>query len=397
MKILIPQNFYAPNAFGGAERSVQLLAEALCTEGHEVHVACLALEEPRGTRVINGENVHYLSIDHPGEAPGNSRRRLTGRALWQISSELSPKVRRCLKPLVRELAPDLIHTHNLAGLSVSVWQLIRELGLPLIHTLMGLYLLCPKGTMLRGTHNCESRCMTCRVFTGRRKTASNLVDLVVGNSQFILDLHRDAGYFCNAVTEVVYSGERFDALDRDRAWHAGGEDLRISYLGRLHPSKGPQVLLEAVKLLPSTGWRLSIGGSGLADYERSLQREHTAERVCFTGWTQTDTFLAGIDVLVVPSLCHDVLPRVVFEAHARGVPVVGARRGGIPEMIEHGSTGWLFEPSRVQTLADRLSRLVADPGLVFACRDECLNSAQRFDNRAITTRYLDIYNRVLAH
>ena len=387
MRILIPQNFYTPNSFGGAERSVQLLAEGLAEQGHEVHVACLALETPAGGNEINGVRVHYLPINHLGDAPGKTRRRLVGRGLWQLSAELSPKVRHYLEPLLQQVAPDVVHTHNLAGFSVSIWNLTRRFGVGLVHTLMGLYLLCPRGTMLRGGKNCAAQCLGCRVFAGRRKTLSSLVDVVVGNSQFVLDLHRNAGYFANAVPEVVFSGARLDSgWSQPAARRSSGRELHIGYLGRLHPSKGPQVLLDVIEKLPSAGWRLLVGGSGVAAYEQMLRQRYAGERVHFEGWVESGEFLSNVDVLVVPSLCHDVLPRVIFEAHARGIPVVGSRRGGIPEMVEDRVTGWLFEPEQPSRLAPLLCSLIAEPGLVGSLRGNCLAAVSRFDNRVITRR-----------
>ena len=396
MRILIPQNFYTPNSFGGAERSVQLLAEGLAERGHEVHVACLALETPPGRNEINGVRVHYLPINHLGDAPGKTHRRLLGRGLWQLSAELSPKVRHYLEPLLKQVAPDVVHTHNLAGFSVSIWNLTRRFGVGLVHTLMGLYLLCPKGTMLRAGKNCTVQCLGCRVFAGRRKTLSSLVDVVVGNSQFVLDLHRNAGYFANAVPEVVYSGARLDFGSSRPARQSSGGELHIGYLGRLHASKGPQVLLDVIDKLPSAGWRLLVGGSGVAAYEQMLRQRYAGERVHFEGWVASEEFLSKVDVLVVPSLCHDVLPRVIFEAHARGIPVVGSQRGGIPEMVEDRVTGWLFEPEQPGRLAQLLCSLIANPGLVGSLRGNCLAAVSRFDNRVITRRYLDIYQRVVS-
>jgi len=73
---------------------------------------------------------------------------------------------------------------------------------------------------------------------------------------------------------------------------------------------------------------------------------------------------AGMDVLVVPSLWPENSPLVIHEAFMAGVPVVAARTGGIPELIEHGVSGLLYEPRSADELAARLSILLEDRALL---------------------------------
>ena len=76
---------------------------------------------------------------------------------------------------------------------------------------------------------------------------------------------------------------------------------------------------------------------------RSLKGRYEPRGVRFVGRVDASTFLSGIDVLVVPSLWHEPFGLVLCEAMDAGVPVVASAVGGIPEIVEHGQSGFLFQ------------------------------------------------------
>ena len=87
---------------------------------------------------------------------------------------------------------------------------------------------------------------------------------------------------------------------------------------------------------------------------------------------------------------------VVFEALAFGKPVIGSRRGGIPEMIREGENGLLFEPDAPGELVAALRRLAADPALRLRMAEAARASAQPFLDRAgWVGRYLALYDEVI--
>src|SRR6185436_12399917 len=74
--------------------------------------------------------------------------------------------------------------------------------------------------------------------------------------------------------------------------------------------------------------------------------------------------LASLDALVVPSIWEEVSPLVVWEAMLAGLPVIASRIGGIPEIVEHGRNGLLFEPGNVDDLHRTLRRVLDEPDLL---------------------------------
>lgn len=142
----------------------------------------------------------------------------------------------------------------------------------------------------------------------------------------------------------------------------------IGYLGRLVEAKGVETLLRATAGLDAERvWRLHLVGSGpLEGHLRRLASElGIAGRVRFEGWvasTEMPARLRMLDTLVLPSLSRpnwkEQFGRVLVEAMACGVPVIGSDSGEIPHVI--GDAGLVFPEGNVEALRRQLARLMAD-------------------------------------
>ncbi len=147
--------------------------------------------------------------------------------------------------------------------------------------------------------------------------------------------------------------------------------LRIGYMGRLSAGKRFQDLLEAVGALRERNRPVILKVAGTfvdAPYERQIQERlqhlQLEDRVEFLGHvSDLASFYQNIDVLVVPSL-NEAFGRVVIESMFYQVPCIGTRSGGIPEIITHGKTGWLYEATRVDQLTQQLEEILANPALL---------------------------------
>jgi glycosyltransferase involved in cell wall biosynthesis len=161
----------------------------------------------------------------------------------------------------------------------------------------------------------------------------------------------------------------------------------MGYIGRLESGKGVDLLLGAAARLREPGWELRVAGTGTPEYELAAKAAAVGLPISFVGEVSAEQFLPDLDLLVVPSLRHDPSPTVVLEAFAFGVPVVGARRGGIPEMIEDGRTGFLFEPDGPATLAARLQQLITERKSLDSMRAACVEQAGEYSIRQCAQRY----------
>jgi glycosyltransferase involved in cell wall biosynthesis len=178
-----------------------------------------------------------------------------------------------------------------------------------------------------------------------------------------------------------------------------GDSLRIGYVGTLVWHKGVHLAIEAMRHLPSTGCELKIFGdlATFPAYIADLRSRAAGLPVRFMGAfdrDQVSRVYAEIDVLVVPSLWLENSPLVIHEAFMAGVPVVGSRIGGIPNLVRDGWNGLLFEPASPDALARSMQRLIDDHGLLatLASRTAAVKSIEE-DAREWEGRYDEVMVR----
>jgi glycosyltransferase involved in cell wall biosynthesis len=145
--------------------------------------------------------------------------------------------------------------------------------------------------------------------------------------------------------------------------------LRIGFVGTLVWHKGVHILVDAVRRLPPSSYALRIFGdvNVFPEYTAELRRSADGLPVTFAGGFDRSTVeevYRQFDVLVVPSLWMENSPLVIHEAFMAGVPVVGARSGGIPGLVEHGVSGLLYDARSPEDLAGALRQLIDRPALV---------------------------------
>ena len=147
----------------------------------------------------------------------------------------------------------------------------------------------------------------------------------------------------------------------------------ICYVGGFMKKKGISTLLSAAK---RTGLPVRLAG----DYNAMPGINHASlSNVEFVGHlsgASLDEFYRGARFLVIPSEWYEMFPMVILEAMGYGLPIVASRIGALPDIVEDGSTGLLFEAGNVEDLAEKMSSLWADTG-------ECGRLGQRGREKAI--------------
>lgn len=176
-------------------------------------------------------------------------------------------------------------------------------------------------------------------------------------------------------TKVVHCGVQTDLFAPESAAtnRASDAPLRILQVGTLHEVKGQTILLQACAMLVEQGvaFECEFVGEG-PDFEklsRLAEELGLADKVVFHGYcppSELRRLLAKADVLACPSVAssdgrREGIPVVLMEAMASGVPVVASRLSGIPELVECGSEGLLFEPGEPAELASALAFISESP------------------------------------
>jgi glycosyltransferase involved in cell wall biosynthesis len=395
LKVLLVNTLYAPNVVGGTEGFVQTLAEGLENTGHRAVVVSTSPQKGVSTGTIAGVKVYYVGLKNLYWPFKDKKNRAVFKPLAHAIDTFNPWMAREVERILELERPDLVHTNGLSGFSVLAWQSVKRRRLPLVHTLHDHYLLCPRSTMFHRGKNCERRCVECVLYASPREHYSNRVDAVVGVSRFILERHLRYGYFGRVSTKRVIPNPYQAESPARKPYGVHSLPIRFGYLGQLNTNKGIELLLDNISRLREGTWRLSVAGRGLNAYESYLHEGYVNPAIRFLGYTRPAAFFSGTDVLVIPSLLRESFGRVIIEAYAYGVPVIGSNRGGVPELIEEGRTGFLFNPDLPEELVERAERFIDRPSTIDEMRDACLRKAGGFLPRSVTETYLDLYAEVV--
>jgi glycosyltransferase involved in cell wall biosynthesis len=394
MRIAIVNSHYFPDEHGGAERSLRFLAEAAVARGHTCTV--FTTGEARESTELNGVGIERFSLRRRPAASAAARAKL----LWHLRDTYSSAGAVEMANAIRQFAPDVAHTNNLSGISVALWGCLRRFGIPIAHTLRDYYLICPNTAQFRHGQSCGNRCGACRVMGVPRIAATRHVNTVIGNSRFVLESHLRAGAFEGAHHDVIYNGYEAPATVSARAPVPAGRPLTVGFIGRLAPTKGVEMLIDAFARASLTAGRpmlLRIAGTGDVDYVNDLRARVSAWPVEFAGKVAPASFYESVDITVVPSLWHEPLARVIFESFAHGVPVLASSRGGSPELVVPGRTGWLFDPSEEgaleRAICSAVSELQADERASLS--SECLLESRRFLPDRVVESHLRAFERLV--
>ena len=387
MNILVINEFYNPIQKGGAEVSVQLLAEEYKKNGNEVTV--LTSSNRNEQEIINGINILRIKANPFGwfghKEPSNIIQKIIWHALDSFNFLAATRFNRILK----KLKPDIIHTNNLSHLSCIVWKIAKQNNIPICHTLRDYYLLCPKRSLFNHNKICQQQCLQCKLFSIPKKRLSNHVDAVVGISNYILQKHLRNGFFKNTIEKkIIFNSVAYtqNSFYKERTYNIG-------FLGQITKEKGVDVIIKAFMSCNNPKYSLLIAGkyNNLKEFKQINNFNHP--NITFVGKVNRDSFFKQIDLLVVPSIWEEPFGRTVIEAISADVPVIAAAHGGITEILNNRNEGILFNSNNTDDLKNKLSDYMN--GMLsfdFSKKQEFL---AQFNQSNIATQYINIFKKII--
>ncbi len=296
-------------------------------------------------------------------------------------------------PLALRLArhADLVHVHQGEDLAVVpiAFAAARRAGIPLVMTIH---------TSLANTLRAvDLRTVVLRHVGGRiESAAARAAEAVIVLTPRSKRLLAGAGAAEERIL-VIPSG-----VETSLFAGGGGDPFptlprpRVLFLGRLAAQKGAATLIRAATQLDA---HLLLVGDGpqRAELEEQSRRLGVDGRVTFAGFVdrrRVPDVLRHSDVLVLPSV-YEELGSSLLEAMWTGTPIVASRTGGIPDVVEDGTSALLVEPRDAAGFARAVTAVLRDESLAQRLREGAHARAAAYDWEKLSSRVLDVYERVV--
>jgi glycosyltransferase involved in cell wall biosynthesis len=312
----------------------------------------------------SGSFVSYIGFREPKGLLDN---------LWRgLSFIHSHEAVKKLDRLLELEKPDIAHLHNVYHqLTPSIIPVLKQHGVKIVMTLHDYKLICPAYSMLDHDricsdcagkdfwkamkNNCQgslahSVLMSLESYWHRWRKSYDGVDLFIAPSQFMANMA--SMRVPERKIRVVRNG-----VDTESVNPSYDDEGYALYFGRLSIEKGLQTLLKSHAMIKEK-IPLKIVGTGplMPKGKHDGQPEFLGYR---TG-KDLQGIIARSSFVVVPSECNENCSMSVIEAMAHGKPVIGTRIAGIPEQIEDGQTGFLFNMGNAAELSDKMTALALD-------------------------------------
>ena len=393
MKILMINKFLHPN--GGSETYIFRLGDYLKSQGHEVQYFGM---EHTGRCVGNRVNAYTSDMDFHG---GSKLSKLT----YPIKTIYSSEARKKLRLVLEDFRPDVCHLNNFNYqltpsilLEIAKWK--RE-GHPcrVVYTAHDLQLVCPNHMCSNPNtgENCEKclgghflNCMKGRCIHGYlAKSAVGTLEAVLWNGCGVyknIDVIICCSEFLKTKmdTNPLFAGKTVaihNFVDRISYEKAEKKDY-VLYFGRFSREKGIDTLIQVCKALPEIPFIFA----GTGPLEEEIAGVPNIQNVGFQRGQALETLIREARFSVYPSEWYENCPFSVMESQMYGTPVLGANIGGIPELIEPGKTGELFESGNAAQLKEKIQALWKNRELTDRYSENCADV--RFDDVARYTETL---------
>ena len=283
-----------------------------------------------------------------------------------------------MRRLIEKDRPDVVHVHSVYPMfSPSILVACRRKNVPVVMTVHSHNLTCPtwyhlyKGRVCEDcvggheyrcvTKNCRNNILESSAYALRSSVARRFrlfhdnVSVLIVMTPFAKAKLMQAGFREDQIAVVPNPA----SIRESGADPFAGK--YVAFAGRISPEKGIDTLLAAAAQMPDVPFK--VAGEGPALLGMKAKAPPNVEFVGMLGSDELSEYYERSRILVVPSICFEQFPMVVLEAMGRALPVVGSRIGGLPEIIDEGQTGSLFEPGNPGDLVRQVRRLWEDPQL----------------------------------
>lgn len=398
MKIGIVTNLYPPHTRGGAENVIVRTVGQLLAMGHDVFVITgqpksfgkhITLDRSSTERVYRffPRNLYFTLDDYKYPK--------FVRLFWHIIDAFGWNSPGCVRRILQEERPDVVITHNLKGIGLNTPRVIRAENIPHIHVLHDLQLIYPSGLLLAGQEQLPVWTKPfyrlyqyfCRIRIGNP-------DIVISPSEYLKTAYLEAGFFSQTKIRVLRNPPPTHSSPRPLQRPPG--PLRLFYVGQLADHKGIQFLLDAYKHLTQDRRLLIVGDGALRPMvELAAEQDKNIRYLGYMPPGELSKFFSVVDAIVVPSLCYENSPTVIYEALNAGLPVIASRIGGVGELIQEGLSGYLFTPGDEKDFMRAIHELEVHKERLIAAGDKIRETVSDFALDKYADRLLEIVQSIV--
>ena len=365
MKVLIVNKFLHHN--GGSETYIFKLGELLQQIGHEVQYFGM---EHKGRCVGNNINSYTTDMDFHN---GNKLSKLN----YGIKTIYSSEARKKIRAVLDDFKPDVVHINNFNYqltpsiiIEIIKWRKHNNSKVRIIYTAHDYQLICPNHMCynLNFHQNCEL-CINGKFFNCLKNKCihNSLAKSAIGNVEAMLwnRLH----IYKNFDAIICCSEFMKRKLDKNKVLaektvmihnfndtyniQASKKKEYVLYFGRYSKEKGIETLLSVCKKLPYI--KFVFAGNG--PLKENVKQISNVEDMGFLKGEKLKKIIEEALFAVYPSEWYENCPFSVMEAISYGTPVIATDIGGLPELVEDGKTGMLFEYGNVEELKSRIESL----------------------------------------
>ena len=360
MKVLLVNTFYTPDVYGGAEISIQKLAEELVK--NYIDVTVLATSNIAKREKLNGVNVIRIKTNNLYDTIKVKNQGGITKGLYKVIDLYNIFNYNKFYKIIEEINPDVIHTNNMYGISPIIWSIANKKNIKVVHTVRDYNLICPFVHYSCENDKCKYTSI-CKLYRKFEIKNCNIVNTSIFISQTVKKIFNCNKYFRNSQQEVIYNAIDFDleSLQKiiDYKLKVNKKEVNFVYIGTLDFHKGIDLLINAFNELKMINFRLHIAGKGPLE-NMVKEASVTNENIIFHGFINQNcinTFLEKQDVLIAPSRWVEPFGRVVIDAYKNGLPVIASNNGGFKETVVNEVTGLLYENNNKEKLKEAIVSL----------------------------------------
>lgn len=343
MKVCLVNNLLAPWSRGGAEKVIETLAEAIKADGHEVFF--ISTKPPKAKTPPATEPTHYYL---PSRYHSLNKKNYLIKLAWHLTSFINITRVKELKKIIAKEQPDLIITNNLVGIGFILGRLAQSLNIKHFHILHDIQLLHPSGLLLYGQVG-ELATPLAKYYQRLTKQQLGHPQVVIAPSHWLMNEHLKRGFF-NTSTQVVLTNPSPKLSDFQQQTK---DATTFLFVGQIEKHKGVQLLIQAwtdfISRTKAEAKLIVVGDGSYLDLLSKLKAPQVEFKGKLVGHNLTQVY-AQATCLVVPSLCYENSPTVIYEATLANLPVIASRLGGTKELL---TEEYLFKPE-VNALSDKL-------------------------------------------